>query len=242
MIANIIESEESLFVQGDVITYKLFRSKKRRSSISMKLGHDDCLRINVPFYIKIEVVEDFIVAKYSWLLKKRQERSPRKKVPLLVYQDGEKYLYQGIEYPLRLISTNYSKVELKNGFIYIFHRKNSSIKNLLSTWYRQEALEYFNKRTALFASAHNLPAIKMIKVRYMKARWGSCSSDAVITYNVHLLKASPESIDYVILHELCHLIHQNHSSRFYQLQSKLNPGWKLQKQLLNEFGLDALQF
>ncbi|MBL4660204.1 MAG: M48 family metallopeptidase [Alcanivoracaceae bacterium] len=233
MISKIIESEESLVIKGESITYKLLRSKKRKHSIVMKIRADGCLQINVPFYTQMEVIEDFIITKYSWVQRKLTEQSSRKKTAILCYEDGEKHLFKGTEYPLQLVHSNLNKIEIAHGYIYVFHRSNSSVKSLLKKWYRQQALEYLTQRTELYANSHLLPAIKTVKVRYMKARWGSCSSDAVITYNIHLIKATVENIDYVILHELCHLIHPDHSSRFYQLQSKLNPNWKQQKHHLN---------
>jgi len=199
----------------------------------MKIRTDGCLQISAPFYTQMEVIEDFIITKYSWVQRKLIERSSRKKTAALNYEDGEKHLFQGLAYPLQLAHSNLNKVEMANGCIYVFHRSNTSVKSLLKKWYRQQALQYLTQRTEIFANSHQLPAIKTIKVRYMKARWGSCSSDAVITYNIHLIKATVANIDYVILHELCHLVHPNHGSRFYQLQSKLNPNWKQQKQQLN---------
>ena len=115
--------------------------------------------------------------------------------------------------------------------------KNSSIKNILNHWYKTQALDYLTNRTLLLAEKYSFPKIRSIKVRNMKARWGSCSSRSEITYNTHLIKTSNQSIDYVIIHELCHLIHQNHSARFYQLQTEINPNWKAQKQILNHFVL-----
>jgi len=233
LITKIIESEENLLIKGESITYTLLRSKKRKRSIAMKIRADGCLQVNAPFYTEIEVIQDFITSKYSWVQRKLIERSSRKKIATLCYEDGEKHLFQGIEYPLQLVHSSLNKVEIANACIYVFHRSSTSVKNLLKKWYRQQALQYLTQRTELFANSHQLPSIKTIKVRYMKARWGSCSSDAVITYNIHLIKATVENIDYVILHELCHLVHPNHSSRFYQLQSKLNPNWKLHKYHLN---------
>lgn len=235
MIAKKAQSTETLIVEGNTLSYILVRSKKRKRSLSMKVRKDGNLQINVPFFIEKAVVEDFILSKYSWLKqqKQRAEHEPQKS---LSYENGDKHLYLGEYYPLQLITSKISKVEISNGFLCVFHRKNASIKNLVLKWYRQQALDYFNHRTHLFKNSNNLPEVKKVKVRNMKARWGSCSSRAVITYNIHLLKASTESIDYVIIHELCHLIHPNHSHRFYQLQSQLNPNWKQQKKSLNNLG------
>ncbi|VAW49636.1 Putative predicted metal-dependent hydrolase [hydrothermal vent metagenome] len=200
----------------------------------MQLKTDGQIQLSVPYHTKINVIEDFIVTKYQWIRNKQIEQSVQPKPVTLFYHDGAKHLYKGVEYPLRLIISNHTSVEINNNYINIFHRKNVSIKNILNKWYRQQSLQYFSQRTHLFSNSYNFPKVQAIKVRNMKARWGSCSSRAVITYNIHLLKANPAMIDYVIIHELCHLVHPNHSTRFYALQTQINPNWKQQKQLLNQ--------
>ena len=200
----------------------------------MKVHSNGQLQLNAPFNASIETIEGFILAKYNWVLKNQRARPEQPQLP--TYQNGEKHLYLGIQYPLQLITSGLSIVKHENSFLNVYHRKNSSIKNLIKRWYKQQALIYFKQRTELFINSYHFPTVKEIKVRYMKSRWGSCSSNAVITYNIHLLKADPEYIDYVVLHELCHLIHPNHSKNFYRLQSQLDPNWKQKKINLNKQG------
>jgi predicted metal-dependent hydrolase len=71
-------------------------------------------------------------------------------------------------------------------------------------------------------------------MRRMKARWGSCGTNGVITLNLKLMQAELASIDYVIVHELCHLIEHNHSKRYYALLGKMMPDWRARRQRLNE--------
>jgi len=199
----------------------------------MKIRNDGILQLNVPMKTKLEVIEEFIISKYSWLQKKYIENYNSQNHKPLVFEDGEVHLYFGKEYCLQLIVSTQSFVEIKNDKIIVFHRKNSIVKNILNRWYRQQALDFFNKRTHHFAKNYDFPSVKKVTVRNMKARWGSCNSRSEITYNIHLIKAPLENIDYVVLHELCHLIHPNHGVGFYQLQSQVNPDWKKQKYILN---------
>jgi predicted metal-dependent hydrolase len=232
--------DQSLIISNDEVTYSLVRSKKRRKSIAMKIRKDGTLQINAPYSTHLDVIESFIISKYKWLQKRQAEIKNQVLKTSALYEDGEKHLYLGKLFTLRLITSNKSYVKHGDDFLDIYHRKNSNIKNILNKWYKQQALEYFTKRTTLFVNSYDLPAVKSIKVRNMKARWGSCSNKAEITYNIHLIKASVESIDYVVIHELCHLIHANHSAGFYNLQTKLNPYWKLQKQSLDKQSLTIL--
>jgi predicted metal-dependent hydrolase len=232
----LILKNQSLIISNDEVPYSLIRSKKRKKSIAMKVRKDGTLQINAPFNTHIEVIESFIISKYKWLQKKQAEIQNHALEKPALYKDGEKHFYHGNIFTLRLITSNKSHVKLVDEYLDIYHRKNSNIKNILNNWYKKQALAYFTKRTNLFVNSYNLPKVSDIKVRNMKARWGSCSNNAVITYNIHLIKASVESIDYVVIHELCHLIHANHGAGFYKLQSELNPYWKQQKQSLNQQG------
>ena len=73
-----------------------------------------------------------------------------------------------------------------------------------------------------------------LKIRKMRTRWGSCTKSGVVTLNLELVRMPPECIDYVITHELCHMVEFNHSARFYEVQSRFMPDWKARKQQLEE--------
>jgi predicted metal-dependent hydrolase len=233
-------TQQEVLIDGKLLDYKLVRSKKRKYSLAMKLCKDGVLQINVPHKTPLKAIEDFIASKIMWVQNKQQQREELQSTQAKIYQDAESHLYIGKSYPLLLVCSNKSSVQLQEDRICVYHRKNASIKNQLNKWYKEQALGYFIQRTELLSQLHNFPLIKLIKVRYMKARWGSCSSHSVITYNIHLLKAPQECIDYVIIHELCHLIHPNHGKGFYRLQTKLNPNWKAQKKQLNALGFGLL--
>lgn len=200
----------------------------------MKITRTGQLQINVPFMTHESDIDAFIRSKISWIKRNISKRLSMIPESPILYDEGEMHRYMGVDYPLTLMTASQSKVDLSHDKLYVYHRQNASIKNILDKWYKNSALKYLKIRTRQLAEAFNMPKINDIKVRYMKARWGSCSSRAVITYNVHLIKTAPEIIDYVIIHELCHLIHPNHGPHFYQLQSQLNPNWKLQKAELNK--------
>lgn len=201
--------------------------------MSLKIRKNGELQVSVPQTTRLKDIESFIISKYGWIQKKQSERDLKEDILPLAYGYGDKHLFMGQQYPLQLIVSNQSKAQIANDTITVYHRKNSSIKNILNKWYKQQSIEFFTQRTQLFVNSFNFPPVHEIKVRNMKARWGSCSTRSEITYNIHLIKACPESIDYVIIHELCHLLHPNHGAEFYKLQTKLNPYWKQQKQKLN---------
>ena len=235
-----VKTQESITLEDKVIDFLLVRSKKRKYSLSMQVKKDGILQVSVPFTTKEKDIKNFLTSKKQWLFDKLRQREKKQKHQPATYKDGDRHWYKGRQYRIKLVITTFSRVELQEGNLLIYYRRNTSVKNALDKWYKKQALNDLIQRTQYFAQLHGFPKIKEIKIRLMKARWGSCSSRRVITYNTHLIKASQECIDYVILHELCHLVHQNHQKGFHQLQLKLNPQWKKQKQKLDSFAHQIL--
>ena len=111
------------------------------------------------------------------------------------------------------------------------------IKKLVDDWYRSHASRVFAERVDAwyphFARYEIQPP--QVVVRRMKTRWGSCTAAGKITLNLKLIQVSKQYIDYVIVHELCHLVQHNHSSDFYALISRIMPDWEQRRLKLNEF-------
>lgn len=234
-----LATEETICIQGESLTYRLVRSKKRRKSLALRVNKKGVVQVNVPYHTDNKNIEDFLVSKFTWIQTKLQARDSN--IEPLTYVEGSLHFYLGEQYPLKLVAAKKSKVEWSDEAIIVYHKKNVSIENLLNKCYKQQAKELFIKRTNLFRVQFDLPEVKAIKLRNMKARWGSCNCKYEITYNIHLIKAQPECIDYVIIHELCHLLHPNHGEGFYRLQSQLNPLYKQHKQLLNDNGYQYIR-
>jgi predicted metal-dependent hydrolase len=113
----------------------------------------------------------------------------------------------------------------------------SVVQKLLEAWYRAEAKRIFSSRMAACFPrlAHLQVAYPTLSVRRMKARWGSCSSTGNIILNLKLIHLPLECIDYVIVHELCHLKEHNHSKRYYRLLEQILPDWRERRAALNAF-------
>ena len=101
--------------------------------------------------------------------------------------------------------------------------------------YRNAAKEYFSKRVTFY---HTLTggSFQTITVRDQKSRWGSCSSRGTLSFNYRLLFAPPKVLDYVVVHELCHLTHMDHSSNFWKMVEQIMPDYRVYKQWLKEHG------
>ncbi len=116
----------------------------------------------------------------------------------------------------------------------ILKKENTSAKKLLTDWYREKAVIHFEdtlkKILPLFAR-YDISEPEL-QIRHMPTRWGSCTTKGKVILNPELIKAPKGSIEYVIIHELCHLIHHNHTKAFYELQESIMPDWKKWKERL----------
>ncbi len=116
-------------------------------------------------------------------------------------------------------------------------RSRARAKKLVENWYRQCAKEVFDERVAVWYPHFERFGFDppVVVVRQMRSRWGSCTAQGKITLNLKLIMVPKQLIDYVIVHELCHRVEQNHSKRFYGLLGRVMPDWKERKEKLKRF-------
>jgi hypothetical protein len=156
-----------------------------------------------------------------------------------LYLSGETHFYLGKRYQLKVIEDQQEKVQLKNGSFYVCTKdiSQNKVQKLMIEWYRQKAKEHFQLSldqcwSGKIAQTYKQPRIQ---VKILKKRWGSLSPGGILTLNLELIKAPKECINYVITHELSHLIYPNHNKAFYQLLEEQIPNWKKIKQKLEIF-------
>ena len=155
------------------------------------------------------------------------------------YVSGESHYYLGKQYQLKVIeSTDQPQgVKLLRGKLQVaLKQKNThKVQDLLNAWYRVRAKEVFSNRIeAVLSQALWVTEMPKLKLLNMKTQWGNCSPSGNLTLNPYLVKAPTRCIDYVILHELCHLVEHNHSKQFYELMSQTMPDWEGRKIHLDE--------
>lgn len=122
---------------------------------------------------------------------------------------------------------------------------NESLKLLFEKWWRSEALDYLKARIEIFYPVVQKHDVRMpaIALRKMKTVWGSCSlKNKKITFSYYLAAVEPSCIDYVVLHELVHLIHPNHSRQFYSFLGTYMPDWKKRREALRRYSVCSLPF
>lgn len=177
-------------------------------------------------------------SKKEWILKKQKYILENDIEPPLKYDNGEKHYVWGEEFGLQLISNSTVKhvlIDREKSILYLPISKRSTIekrKNILNEFYRKELKSAIpNVLTKCTKIVGRKP--KDVGVRKMK-NWGNCKQDGGITLSLNLAKKDPECLEYVMIHELCHLIEFNHGKNFKKLMDKNCPNWKVIKKRLNE--------
>jgi hypothetical protein len=201
--------------------------------------HPDCRIVaNAPKSASNKDVADALKKRGRWIY--QQVRDFRKHSEYALprqYISGESHFYLGKRYVLKVNTDSAdSSVKLLRGKleVNIKSRQKSSVKALLNDWYKIKAKEIFHQRLKLLVNqALWVKEKPNIRVLTMKTQWGSCSPKGLITLNPHLVKAPRNCIDYVILHELCHIAEHNHSGRFYRLLVQVMPDWEKVKDKLD---------
>jgi predicted metal-dependent hydrolase len=155
------------------------------------------------------------------------------------YISGETYYYLGRQYRLKVTAGSENAVKLIGKFFMLTTTQPENLERkqqILQDWYTRHAKVFIQNRSELFVDRLiELGARKPeIKYRRMNKRWGSCTPSGVITFNTELIKAPTHCIDYVVLHELCHLVHVGHNAKFYHLLDVLMPDWKKRKERLEK--------
>jgi predicted metal-dependent hydrolase len=155
------------------------------------------------------------------------------------FVSGETHLYLGRQFRLKVSQGTVSSVKMTRGQLIVSTRSKTQpeqVKTILQRWYRQRAREIFGEVLDAgfkpFAQrGHTYPRLA---VKSMHTRWGSLSSSGLITLNGNLIRAPKGCIEYVVIHELCHLEHKNHGPKFYRLLEQLMPDWLKRKRKLEE--------
>lgn len=199
-----------------------------RTTLSIEVHPDLEVKVLAPLASEKAAIEKKVLKKASWIIKQREYFAaflPR--TPEREYVSGETHLYLGKRYLLKVREADKEEVKLKGGSINVYCKSVSSQKarHLLTAWYSQHATRVFQKHfeNALLAfKRFNLEKPELTYMR-MSKRWGSCTKQGKIILNPELIKAPTRCIDYVIYHELCHLIEPNHNSSFYKLQEEMFP-------------------
>ncbi len=215
------------------IDFKLAYSNRKTLGITVTSDMD--VKVTAPAGSSLEMIKEKLRKKAPWIIRQQSFfLSFHPKTPARKFVGGETHYYLGRQYLLKISVGKAESVKLKGKYLEVSTSDKSHVKHLVNEWYLNHArlrfasiaqplIETFKKYKVLPSS---------IVLREMPTRWGSCTPKGKIILNPELIKAPKPCIEYVIIHELCHLVHHDHTQKFIDLQTKEMPDWEKWKMKL----------
>ena len=218
--------------------YSVIRQPNRKTA-KVIVDTDNAISVIVPADLSEQDIEKIIQKKQQWIRKKQAlNNEVLRPTKAKEFVSGEAISYLGRNYRLKVCYGSYSPVEYEKGRFMVTvpecllqSSRDQFIETSLIKWYKRQALVKFQQRAKKFSELLNTSP-RSIKVGDFKSQWGSCHQDGTITVNWKVAMAPMSIVDYVVAHELCHLVHDDHSQDFWRLLSKIMPDYKDRKEWL----------
>lgn len=212
---------------------KIIRS--RRKTVALIVTPEGRLEVRAPLQLSHKQIESIVTEKAGWI-KKQQDRvhksngaNPRR--PLA---GGARLWYLGHSYQLQVTGQGASRVSFTTHFVL---PESALLKadKLLTTWYKKQARAIITERVEFYARKFDLK-VRSVRITSAKTRWGSCSRVNGLSFTWRLVMAPVEIIDYIVIHELAHIVEKNHSRAFWSQMEKMQPDYKSRRSWLKANG------
>jgi predicted metal-dependent hydrolase len=203
---------------------------------------DGRVKVSAPLSMSLDTIRVFLISKRSWIAKQQQKFQAQQRETPRDFIERESHYFKGLRYLLHVVEhSKAAKVELNHQTITLFVRPNTSLEKrqlIISEWYRQQLKAQLPK---LIDKYEKLMGVKVNEfgIKKMKTKWGTCNITAGrIWLNLELMKKPEHCLEYVVVHEMVHLLERHHNARFIAYMDKFLPQWRSHKQELNQFILN----
>ena len=233
------------------IFFKIERSH-RRKTVGIYVSPKEDVVVRAPKFVKVDKIKEIVRKRARWIIEKQELLKNHSYLgSVKEFVSGEAFPYLGKQYRLKVIKSSTEKEEkckLINGrfLVGINGNLNSEkikrvAKKTLIEWYLERANEKIPERVNLYAHQIGKWPAK-VEIKDHRRRWGSCSRDGIVRFNWKIIMAPVTILDYVIVHELCHLIHQHHYAQFWQKVQTIIPDYAKRRDRLREYSLQIGTF
>lgn len=207
--------------------------KSKRKTLAIEINSYGNVIVRAPLRIDKKTVFKILEQKSSWI-EKSKKKILQNQIPEKKFENGECFLFLGKSIELRLKQQKENLIFDNKNFI-LSENKKSSVKQILSSWYKEKAQEIFKQKIEKFSYQYNFKYAK-IKLSSANRQWGSCNAKNNISLTWRLIMAPDEIIDYVIVHELVHTKIKNHSKTFWTNLGNIIPDYKIRRKWLKTNG------
>tara|TARA_B100001094_G_C18161245_1_gene789487 strand:- start:1468 stop:2169 length:702 start_codon:yes stop_codon:yes gene_type:complete len=218
--------------------------QKRIKNLHLKvLPPDGAVRVSAPYHFSLNAIRLLLIGKIGWIRAQQKKFADQSRQLPRQYVSGETHYFRGLRYQLKVIAQagrSYIKIEGTDSLcMYVSPTLNTKGRQkVLDAWYRKELRLQLDKIVPKRVQQMQVP-MPEYRIKKMKTRWGTCNIGAQrIWLNLELIKKPPECLEYVVVHELTHLLERTHNKRFQAFMTQFMPTWRVQKKVLNETGLE----
>lgn len=225
--------DNSVHFGSRLIEYTI--SYSERKTLGITITPEMKVLVKAPIAAAKSKIREKVIKKAPWILKQLSYfLSFYPKTPARKYVSGETHLYLGRQYRLKVTDSKRNEVRYKGRYIEVYTSNRKKTKDHLMKWYRLRAKIKFAEIAVPLIQRFKKYKVEPsgLYIQNMSTRWGSCTPKGKIILNPELIKAPKPCIEYVIIHELCHLIHLDHTQKFLDLQTKEMPDWEKWKERL----------
>jgi predicted metal-dependent hydrolase len=208
--------------------------RSRRKTLSLIVKGDGSLVVRAPMRIPKYRIDEFVAEHVTWIEKKQAEMKSLGVVSAKQYTPGEQFLFLGESFPLEIVKNQKEPLRL-NGSFKLTESASKNAKSVFEHWYRQQARKIIKERVTTYANGYGFE-YQGLKITSAKTRWGSCSVKGSLNFSWRLILAPLEQVDYVIVHELVHTIHHNHSEQFWSKVEDIMPDFRERQKWLRKHG------
>lgn len=212
------------------VDYTIVYSK--RKTISINIFPDKSVIVKAPIGVSKNQINDIVDSKKKWIINKIKEAEEREKL-----EEG-KLMYLGTQYQVDIKVQRHLKkafVIFYNDKIIVNVRSEGEVKEALEKWIKERTRDLILNSIDRYIGNFKIKP-KDITIKEQKNRWGSCTYDNRLLFNNKLSMATNEAVEYVVVHEMCHMIHKNHSKDFWSEVERILPDYKYRHQWLKEKG------
>ena len=216
---------------------EIIRSNKRKT-IAIQIS-EVAIIVRTPYWYSKYAIDSFIIKNSNWIQKKIYEKKTKEKYEPKRFINLEKFTLIGQDYKLKIIDSTLDEPKIVDNLIIVkkgnSFERNDFIKEQTIKLLKKIAEQTLIERTNYYSEIIGAKP-RSIRIKNYKSRWGSCSSKRELSYNWRIIFSPLIIIDYLVVHELCHLIHFNHSSKFWKLVETIIDDYKDRKKWLKDNG------
>lgn len=220
-------------MEGFAFRVEVIRTDRKKSA-SIQLD-GDLVKVRVPKSLSDKRIRELITKQTPWIQAKFKEQSERPTPKPKEYVSGESLSYLGKDYRLKVVLGANPSIKFENGDLVVTiperEQQQNTVKHLLENWFRTRAEILLRAKTERFSKIIKVSPAS-VSVGNYKSRWGACSSKGDITYNWKIILTPHRIVDYVVVHELCHLLEHNHSPKYWRHVERYVPDWRERRKWL----------